>query len=98
MSKKISTPTKNNSDYNYKVAEWRGYVVRALEDLDNEVKELKSAVNTLDDKTDKNVAGIYKKLDGVSETISNMRMKIGGMSATIAIIVSMVISYLSGVI
>lgn len=88
----------NNDKFKSKVAEWRGYVVRALEDIDREIKELKQAISDLDDKQDVNISRIYNKINNLGTSVTNLKVKIGGMSATIAIILSLFISYLCSIL
>ena len=98
MSEKVPPPTKNGDSYTYKVAEWRGYVVRALEDMDKEIKDIKKAINDLDDKQDKNVDKVYNRINKLDNSITNLKVKLGTMSAGIAVILSIAISYISSLI
>jgi len=69
-------------DYDMKLSEWRGYVVRALEDLNKEMIDIKDNQKCIEDKID--------KLDG---RLTNLQIKVAGISAIVTIIVSLVMSF-----
>lgn len=41
----------SNGDFKLKVSEWRGYVLRALEDIDSDIKTFDKKLNVLDKRT-----------------------------------------------
>jgi predicted RNase H-like nuclease (RuvC/YqgF family) len=63
-----------------KEAEWKGYTVRAMSDLNDEVERLEKCIKELDIKIDK-----------INESISNLRVKVAGISAVSALITSIVV-------
>jgi predicted nucleic acid-binding Zn-ribbon protein len=69
-------------DYDMKLSEWRGYVVRALEDLNKEMIDIKDNQKCIEDKID--------KLDG---RLTNLQIKVAGIAATVTIIVSLVMNF-----
>jgi len=69
-------------DYDMKLSEWRGYVVRALEDLNKEMADIKDNQKCIEDKID--------KLDG---RLTNLQIKVAGISAIVTIIVSLVMGF-----
>jgi len=70
-------------DYDMKLSEWRGYVVRALEDLNKEMIDIKSNQKCIEDKIDK-----------LDTRLTNLQIKVAGISATVTIIVSLVMSFI----
>jgi len=72
----------SNEEYNdmdIKQAEWRGYALRALEDMNKEIKEMKEQSRRIE-----------KKIDKVNAKLTNTQIKIAGLSGTISIIVTIV--------
>lgn len=49
-----------------KQAEWRGYMLKAVEDIDKELTTLRTKVEKIDD----NVNSLYAKVAGIGATIS----------------------------
>lgn len=37
----------NGNNFKFKITEWRGYVVRALEDIDKDIDEIKTKLDNL---------------------------------------------------
>lgn len=56
----------NHLNFKMKVAEWRGYVKRALEDLNNEMQSIQKKL----DKVDNNVNGLYMKVAALGGTVA----------------------------
>jgi predicted nucleic acid-binding Zn-ribbon protein len=69
-------------DYDMKLSEWRGYVVRALEDLNKEMVDIKSNQKCIEDKIDK-----------LDSRLTNLQIKVGGIAATVTIIVSIIMTF-----
>ena len=65
--------------WDLKQAEWRGYALRALEDMNKEIKEMKEQSRRIE-----------KKIDKVNAKLTNTQIKIAGLSGTISIIVTIV--------
>lgn len=62
---------------NIKRAEWRGYTLKALEDMNQEIQDMKIEIR----ETNENI----EKLD---DKIGGMRIKMAGIGATTAFLVS----------
>jgi len=73
----------NNGDFKMKTAEWRGYTVKALEDIDKETKEIKCNIKTLD-----------RKFDKLNESITLLRLKNAAIGGTVSLITALIISLL----
>lgn len=72
---------KDFDEYDMKLAEWRGYVVRALEDSNTELKEIKE-----------NQKNIEAKIDKVNNRLTGVQIKVSALGATVAIIVSLILN------
>ena len=66
--------------WDLKQAEWRGYAIRALEDMNSEIRDLKKQFNRMEEKIDK-----------VNQRLTNTQLKVAGLSATVSLIVTIVI-------
>ena len=65
-----------------KQAEWRGYTLKALEDMNDELKEIKVNQKELD-----------KKIEKLNARLTNVQIKVTAGASTLAIIVSIVMKY-----
>ncbi len=74
-------------DWDMEMSKWRGYVVRALEDSNTELKEIKEAIRCCDDKIDK-----------FNDRLTLLQVKMATISGTVAVIVTLVTMLLSKVI
>ena len=72
-----------NGDFKMKTAEFRGYTLKALEDISNEIKECKDAIK-------ENTSRIEK----LNNKISLMQGKIAGIGAVAGVVASLVLHYL----
>lgn len=75
--------TNGNNDFRMKTTEWRGYTVKALEDIDKEIRYLKKDIRILD-----------KKIDLLSEKIILMRIKVAYYGGAFGIITALIVSLL----
>ena len=77
-------PNPNNSvlDRALKQAEWRGYTLKALEDMNGELKEIKLAQKELD-----------IKIEALNDRLTNVQIKMASVAATLALIVSIVMKF-----
>ena len=71
---------KSFDDWDMEMSKWRGYVVRALEDGNTELKEIKSSIKCLEEKIDK-----------VNSRITNIEVKVAGIGAISGILASIVL-------
>lgn len=71
---------KTFDEYDLKLSEWRGYVVRALEDINRE------QVNTL-----KKIQCVELKIDAINDKITNLKVKVAGIGAGSGLVVSLVL-------
>lgn len=78
---------ENNNDFKGTVREWRGYTVRALEDIDNELKDIKN--NNRED-----FERINRKIDKMNNRITNMQMKVAAIGGTVGIISALITTVL----
>lgn len=67
------------NEYDIKLAEWRGSTVRALTDMNDEIKCMHKDIKELDN-----------KIDRVNEQLTNLRIKVAGIGATSGFIVSII--------
>jgi predicted nucleic acid-binding Zn-ribbon protein len=71
---------KSFDDWDMEMSKWRGYVVRALEDGNTELKEIKSSIKCLEEKIDK-----------VNSRVTNIEVKVAGIGAISGILASIVL-------
>ena len=76
-----------NSDFKMKTAEFRGYTIKALEDIDKDTYEIKERCHELD-----------KKLDKLNDKMTNISIKVGIMSGTISFTIGLIISLVFNII
>ena len=69
--------------WDIELSEWRGYTLKALEDIGEELKEIKL-----------NIKGNSSKIDELKTAMYNNRVKIASLSATSALIVTFVVNFL----
>jgi len=81
------TEHKSFDDWDMEMSKWRGYVVRALEDSNIELKEIKAAIKCCDDKIDK-----------FNDRLTLLQVKVATISGTVALIVTLVTTLLSKVL
>jgi len=72
-------PNDDVMDRALKQAEWRGYTLKALEGINEELKEIKQTQKDLDIKIGK-----------LNTRMTNVQIKMAGVAATLAFIVSIV--------
>jgi len=83
----------DDTDINIRIkeAEWKGYMVKAIEDLNNELDDekdtSKTCVRDILDKIDKT----NEKIDKVNSRISNLELKVASIGAVSAIVASIVL-------
>lgn len=63
--------------FNIKTAEWRGYTLKALEDLNDELSEIR-----------KEIQNTNKKIDTLNSRFLRLSVKVGAIGAVVAILVS----------
>ena len=81
----------NSNNFKMKTAEFRGYTIKALEDLDENDKRIEKKVDKLSDE----IKDYCKKVDDVNRRINNLYYKVisvGSLAGTIVSIVGFVIS------
>jgi hypothetical protein len=82
---------EENINKQVKEAEWKGYMVKAVEDLSNELDEskdtLKSCSRDILDKIDR----VNEKIDKVNMRITNLEIKVASIGAISAIVASIVL-------
>ena len=67
-------------EYDMKMSEWRGYVVRALEDTNKELKEIKDNLSNCED-----------KIDHLNSRLTNIQVKVATIGGTSGVITSIVL-------
>jgi hypothetical protein len=70
-----------NNDFKMKTAEWRGYTIKALEDIDREIKDIKREIKHLD-----------KNIDLLNEKITLMRIKVAGYGGAVGLVTALIVS------
>ena len=80
-------PLDNSNDFKMKTAEWRGYTVKALEDIDKDIKSLKREIKLLDN-----------KIDLMSERITLLRVKTATIGGAMGLIAAFITSLLVSLI
>lgn len=65
-------------NWDMKQAEWRGYTLRALEDMNTEIKGLKKQFNRMEEKIDK-----------VNRRLTNTQVKLATLAGTVSILVTL---------
>jgi len=71
--------TSNNNGQRWKTAEFRGYTTKALQELESDIKEIKTKVN------------------GIDNRIWTMQIKVAGIGAVSAVLVTLVLKFVVGV-
>lgn len=66
-----------------KEAEWRGYTLKALEDINRELIEIKDDVKQ-----------VNKRIEKLNIRLTNVQIKMAGTAATLAFIVSIVMRFI----
>ena len=74
----------SNDQFKDKITEWRGYTLRALEDISRELAETKSEIKLCNEKIDK-----------LDSRLTGAQIKLATLSGTVALIVSLVTILLS---
>lgn len=62
----MTIPTVNEDNQKMKEAEWRGYMLKTVEDIDEELTTLRQKV----DRIDANVNSLYAKVAGIGAIVS----------------------------
>lgn len=82
---------KSFDDYDMELAKWRGYVVRALEDSNTELKEIKESIKQCEDK----ISETNEKIDKVNDKITSLKIKVAEIGAASGLLTSVVFLFLS---
>ena len=69
-----------------KEAEWRGYTLKALEDMNSELKEIKE--DQKDFQRELNI-----KIEKLNTRLTNVQIKVAGAASVLALIVSIVMRF-----
>lgn len=69
-----------------KTTEWRGYTLRALEDINRELGEVKTELKACN-----------TKIDELNNRLTGVQIKMAGISATVSIMVSIVLWFITKV-
>ena len=72
------------NDWDMEISKWRGYVVRALEDITKEQEETNQRINIMND-----------KLDKMDSRLTGLQVKIAGIGGVSGLIVSIIMILLS---
>jgi len=67
--------------WDLKQAEWRGYALRALEDMNSEMRDIK-----------KDICRVEEKLDKVNQRLTNTQVKLATLSGIVSLIMTIVVS------
>ena len=70
--------------WDLKQAEWRGYALRALEDMNSEIKDLKKQFNRVEEKIDK-----------VNSRLTNTQVKLATLSGTVSLLVTLLTIFIT---
>jgi len=71
--------------FKMKVAEWRGYVGKALESIEQNQKDICERLTRLETKMD-------ERMDETEREVSDLKSKVSKLSGTISLIVSVAVS------
>jgi len=77
--------SKNFDDWDMKQAEWRGYVVRALEDTNSELKGIKESIQSCED-----------KIDSFNDRLTGIQIKVAAIGGTTGLIISLLFYVITG--
>jgi len=69
--------------WDLKQAEWRGYALRALEDMNGEIRDMK-----------KQFTRVEKKIDKVNSRLTNTQIKLATLSGVVSLIITLSVSIL----
>jgi len=76
----------NNNNFKMKAMEWRGYTVRALEELDENDKRIEKKVDKISDE----IKVYCKKVEDVDRRINNLYFKVVSVGSIAGALVSVV--------
>jgi hypothetical protein len=79
-----------NGVFKDKITEWRGYTLRALEDISKELTETKEGVKACNIKIDVVNTEINKKLDKLDDRLTGLYIKVAAIGGTMGLIVSLI--------
>jgi len=85
---------ENKNNKWWKLAEWRGYVLRALEDIGKDLTEIKDNASKREIKMDDKLTKVEMKVDEVNKRLNMFEIKLAGLAASVAFITYLVIHYL----
>jgi len=72
-------------EWRMKQMEWRGYTLKALEDMNDELKEIKTQLKETN-----------AKIDRIGNNLQKIQIKVAGIGATVAILVSFILHFVIG--
>ena len=79
--------TDDYSKWDMKIAEWRGYTLKALEDMNDEIRYLKKSCKDMDD-----------KLERIEEKLNKQSIGVGVTAGVVGIFAGMIVSLIVNVI
>jgi len=79
------------TDYDLELANWRGQTVRALVDMNEELKEIKESIKSCYDKMDKT----NEKIDRVDEKMTSLKIRVAEIGAASGLLTSVIFLLLS---
>jgi tetrahydromethanopterin S-methyltransferase subunit G len=76
---------KEFNEWDMKLSEWRGYVVRALEDSNKELLEIKENLKVMEE-----------KLDKANGRLTGMQIKVAGIGSVSGLLVTLITLVITG--
>lgn len=79
-----------NEDFKMKIAEWRGYVLRALEDIDKELVEQSNTLSTFKEEVNGRFDKVDAKIEQVDDKVNDLFIKVAALGGTAGVITGLI--------
>jgi hypothetical protein len=80
-----------DESWDMKQAEWRGYVVRALEDINKDMIDLKTSIKESDTRLEKRIDALNARCDCLDKKINSVQIKMAGIASLSAVLITLVL-------
>ena len=77
-----------------KVAEWRGWTLKALKDIDKSIRDLRETIRVMDSKIDKVNKRLDDKFNALDNKLMNMRLKVASIGGLSGLIIAFIVTVL----
>lgn len=73
----------SDGSFRDKMNEWRGYVLRALEDIDSDLKTLFRFYEQCDKENKEGIENVQEQVDNIDKRVNKLYLKVAGVAVVV---------------